>query len=156
MSEIKEIDPIVGEKYEYANGPFPEKKWTRPLYFIGKVPPPCINGQYKYLAYLETAGCSSSIGWFEFIREVTQSKEPIKYKDVLESLRSDDEVIIRLYGEGLRLRVSGKYPEFYGQLFNGLWGMDLTHGYKNMKYNDFKIVEINDVEVLPPSQTQQL
>jgi hypothetical protein len=151
QNEVEVFEPVVGELYEFANGLLSVAEWTRPLYYVGKVPPPCQNGQFKYLAYDDSNHYTKSIQWFEFIRK-PEPISPIPYESVLEKIRSGDIIFISLFGEFLRLVVSRSGSELYGKLVNGAWGIDITEAYKQFDYKDFKITQVNETEVLPPNE----
>ena len=152
QNEVEVFEPVVGELYEFANGLLSVAEWTRPLCYVGKVPPPCQNGMFKHLAYNDAIGrCDSAIQWFQLIRK-PQPVSPIPYESVLEKIRSGDIIFISLFGEFLRLVVSRSGSELYGELVNGAWGIDITEAYKKYNYNDFKITQVNETEVLPPNE----
>jgi hypothetical protein len=142
------IVPIPGELYEFANQTW-EENWTRPIPFIGNVPPSMKHGQFLYVVYNEIVMRGSRYEMYEFVREVTLDKTPIPYKDALSRIRLHDEVRINLNGEGLRVGIVSM-ENILGQLYYGLWDIEIQTCYEEMLYKDFRIVTINGVEVLPP------
>ena len=146
------IVPIPGQLYEFANQRFVEH-WTRPIPFIGNVPPSMKHGQFLFVAYNEIVMSRNSYEMYEFVREPTINKSPIPYENALSSIKLHDEVRINLNGEGLRVGIVDM-ENILGQLYYGLWDIEIQTCYEKMPYKDFRIVSINDVEVLPPLTPQ--
>lgn len=143
------IIPVPGQSYEFTNNRFGEW-WTRPIPFIGNVPPSMINGQFLFVAYNEIAGQSRNFELYEFVRESTQDEAPILHQNVMSRIKKHDEVEICQYGETLRLCITDIEPEVYGQLYNGMWGTNITEALKRLPLKDFYIKSINNINVINP------